>query len=85
MTYTDQAMAGMLGSLSQPRIKAFDGGNFRLIGRAKDIPAMMEAVAASRGQYNRWREEQQKSHSRDVQFTSRRGQAHVPANSEEGL
>ena len=83
MTYTDQAMAGMLGSLSQPRIKAFDGGNFRLIGRAKDIPAMMEAVAASRGQYNRWRDEQaQKAHSRDVQITSRRnGPQNYSANS----
>jgi hypothetical protein len=86
MTYTDKAVAGMLGSLSQPRIKAFDGGNFRLIGKARDIPAMMAAVAASRNSYNQWQEEQaNKAHSQSTQITSRRnGPQNYSANSETG-
>lgn len=65
-------------------ISAFSFGNFRLIGKAKDIPAMIAAVAASRGAYNQWSEYQkQKAHSQDIQITSRREQAHVPANSED--
>lgn len=63
-------------------IKAFEFGHFRLIGKSKDIPAMMAAVAASRGQFNRWQEERtNKAHSQDVQMTSRQGGSQAgPAN-----
>ena len=44
-------------------IKAFEFGNFRLIGRAKNIPEMIAAMAAQRGQYNQWREEQQRAYT----------------------
>ena len=55
-------------------IKAFDFGDFRLIGKSKDIPAMIAAMAASRGQFNRWQEEQaRKAHSEPTQNISRHG------------
>lgn len=41
-------------------IKAFKFGDFRIIGKAKDIPELIAAMAASRGQYQRWKDEQSK-------------------------
>jgi hypothetical protein len=65
-------------------IGAFDGGNFRLIGKARNISEMLASVAASRNQFNQWQEEQaNKAHSQDVQTTSRRnGPQNYSANLE---
>jgi hypothetical protein len=63
-------------------IGAFEFGNFHIIGKANTISQQLENIAASRGQYWQWRDEQaQKAQSSDTQIISRRGQAHVPANS----